>query len=76
MQSLKRSGQDLLKNYFKLGKIVDTLHNEGFSYGNNIERVLRKRVLNDSILRFTALFSGHKFYLAVKNHFLRREFSE
>ncbi|MEM0461854.1 MAG: hypothetical protein QW318_06630 [Candidatus Caldarchaeum sp.] len=65
---LRRSGEDLLRNYFKLGELVDALYMEGFSY-REIERVLRDRRPDGWIPRHTTLFSAHKFYLTVKSHF-------
>ncbi|GBC71646.1 hypothetical protein HRbin02_01431 [Candidatus Calditenuaceae archaeon HR02] len=66
-RNLKKSGESLLRNYFKLGRLVDTLHNEGYSY-REIERALRNKEANDWIPRHTTLFRAHKFYLAVLLH--------
>ncbi|MEM1941138.1 MAG: hypothetical protein QXS96_07490 [Candidatus Caldarchaeum sp.] len=52
---LRRSGEDLLRNYFKLGELVDALYIEGFSY-REIERALRNRRPDDWIPRHTTLF--------------------
>lgn len=58
----------MLNNYFELGRLVDTLHKDGYSY-REIERDLRNTESNEWILRHTTLFSAHKFYLAVKSYF-------
>ncbi|MEM4282771.1 MAG: hypothetical protein QXN89_03830 [Candidatus Woesearchaeota archaeon] len=65
---LKKSGEDLLRNYFHLGSLVDTLHSMGLSY-RMIEKELRDREFNEWIPKHTTLFNAHKFYLTVKKKF-------
>jgi len=67
-RKLKKSGEDLLRNYFQLGRLVDTLHSMGLSY-RQIEKDLRDKEPEAWIPRHTTLFNAHKFYHTVKKKF-------
>ncbi|MEM2066504.1 MAG: hypothetical protein QXH59_08495 [Candidatus Caldarchaeum sp.] len=67
-RKLKKSGEDLLRNYFHLGRLVDTLHSMGLSY-RQIEKDLRDKEPEAWIPQHTTLFNAHKFYLTVKKKF-------
>ncbi|MEM2910797.1 MAG: hypothetical protein QXO01_07025 [Nitrososphaerota archaeon] len=67
-KKLKKSGEDLLRSYFHLGRLVDTLHGMGLSY-REIEKDLREREPDAWIPRHTTMFNAHKFYLTVKRGF-------